>query len=55
MQNMILDEVLTMLKEHRLVDNESERPAKPTWKGLTIDGTLNRVERRSKARAHRVG
>ena len=32
-----------------------ERPARPIWKGLTIAGTLNRVERRSRAGAHRAG
>ena len=32
-----------------------ERPAKPIWRGLTIAGTLNSVERRSKATTHRAG
>ena len=34
---------------------EGERPAEPLWRGLTVAGTLNRVERRPRATTHRDG
>lgn len=43
------------LLKHGLGQLRSERPPKPTWKGLTNASTLNGVERRSRAAARRGG